>query len=608
MFNRTTQLKSKHPCSVCTKRKVKCDRMVPCGNCRKRGQDSECIKSSKLIASSSSKEYLPDLLLFWQNYEYWVTNIGLYKMKTRDLTRISTTLSTDFEECNFWMNYLGKDQSFQLMNFAMENLGVLYFGSIGDISELYLRVEQYWDRRRDDTSSVDSQYWDALIWSVFTMCIYYMPVQKLSDIFSPYPLYEHFGTGKELSWDDGLQLAMFKNFTRCTLLQLKKCDFMAHPDIRFIQTYLILATTIFPCEEPLLANSLLTQCIHTFKNFHIDDFRPLLNDDPVESIAKVTLGRIFYRLCGCDYIQSGPRKPIELHTEVSSLLQHAAYLQDLPTVDIYREENSIEVLYWKIMSLDRDLDQYLNKTFKPPLKTLEAIRRELDIFQYKVDSLEEDSRSNNTRFEKFIATFQISTVSWKLFKMYLIYYDSPDSLPKIIHYSKIIISLIVKNFQEKSEFFNKHPMVLPTVTRVVSFMSFYQIFIESNAIQELLVDFTELIANLPLIFGLKLDKLGYLIDRFTKLKQLWEKVRLLDSGDSFHHPVFKILQNDVKIIELKNSEMFSLIKGLGSLVPLNRLRGESLLEEDDEESKESTKFRDIVEGFQSEYNITNILT
>ncbi|CAI6847752.1 ANM_collapsed_G0043030.mRNA.1.CDS.1 [Saccharomyces cerevisiae] len=470
----------------------------------------------------------------------------------------------------FWMNYLQKDQSFQLMNFAMENLGALYFGSIGDISELYLRVEQYWDRRADKNHSVDGKYWDALIWSVFTMCIYYMPVEKLAEIFSVYPLHEYLGSNKRLNWEDGMQLVMCQNFARCSLFQLKQCDFMAHPDIRLVQAYLILATTTFPYDEPLLANSLLTQCIHTFKNFHVDDFRPLLNDDPVESIAKVTLGRIFYRLCGCDYLQSGPRKPIALHTEVSSLLQHAAYLQDLPNVDVYREENSTEVLYWKIISLDRDLDQYLNKSSKPPLKTLDAIRRELDIFQYKVDSLEEDFRSNNSRFQKFIALFQISTVSWKLFKI--------------------------------------HPMVMQTITRVVSFISFYQIFVESAAVKQLLVDLTELTANLPTIFGSKLDKLVYLTERLSKLKLLWDKVQLLDSGDSFYHPVFKILQNDIKIIELKNDEMFSLIKGLGSLVPLNKLRQESLLEEEDENNTEPSDFRTIVEEFQSEYNISEILS
>lgn len=250
------------------------------------------MKSTKLITASSSKEYLPDLLLFWQNYEYWITNIGLYKTKQRDLTRTPANLDTDTEECMFWMNYLQKDQSFQLMNFAMENLGALYFGSIGDISELYLRVEQYWDRRADKNHSVDGKYWDALIWSVFTMCIYYMPVEKLAEIFSVYPLHEYLGSNKRLNWEDGMQLVMCQNFARCSLFQLKQCDFMAHPDIRLVQAYLILATTTFPYDEPLLANSLLTQCIHTFKNFHVDDFRPLLNDDPVESIAKVTLGKI----------------------------------------------------------------------------------------------------------------------------------------------------------------------------------------------------------------------------------------------------------------------------------------------------------------------------
>lgn len=76
----------------------------------------------------------------------------------------------------------------------------------------------------------------------------------------------------------------------------------------------------------------------------------------------------------------------------------------------------------------------------------------------------------------------------------------------------------------------------------------------------------------------------------------------------FYHPVFKILQNDIKIIELKNDEMFSLIKGLGSLVPLNKLRQESLLEEEDENNTEPSDFRTIVEEFQSEYNISDILS
>lgn len=625
MIKRSGHNRTKKVCSVCAKRKVKCDRLVPCGNCVKRGQESECIKFATLQntqdAINATSDYLPNVLNLWQNYEYWILDIGLFKTQSLNPRKALYDLESNIQECEFWMNYLNTEQSFELLNFTVENLGALYFGCLGDINDLFSQLEQYWRRRdkketKDDIVyyTSDDYYWNALLWAIFAMCIYYIPMEELEQKFSTKPICDWLEIDDDQGWTESLQLTIFQGFVKCSLVQLQKANFFAYPDIRIIQSFLILETTSFASSNYAVANALLIHCIHVGRLFNIDFNKQYSEDDPLMGISKSTFSKIWFRLCTCDYYHSSPTKRISCHTDMPTLLQHAAFYQDMPNVNIYKAEENFEALCWKIVSLDRDLDQYLTKTFKPQIKTLDAVKREIGILQQKITNKGHEEDSINSQFERFIASFLSNMVSWKLQKMYLIYFETANSLELSIHYSEVILSLIRNNIKSGNSLFNKHPLILSSLSRIVSFYAFYNIFSENVEVERTTKDLHNLITQLPIIIGEKVNGLLFVIDRFYSLKVLWEKVQIVDSALGTIHPVFKILQNDIKFISKFNNRTPILMRGVKSMIP--NIRGvyddeefEYMENEEDEldlNINESNQFKLIVSEFQSERNIKEI--
>lgn len=607
MFQQSGIHKSQHPCPVCAKRKVKCDRLIPCSNCVKRGFEKECVQRSNGVQSGAA-DPITGLLRFWQNYEYWITNIGLYKCQDNDLRGGSFDLNENLDECEYWCNFLTREQSFQLLDFSMERLGALYFGCISDISELYLALEEYWQRRDEENGdllvfSIDDHYWDAVLWSIFSLAVYYMPLERLNTILTTKPVHRLFALDDQESgtWTEALQSSLVQCFNDCTITQLYKTNFFANPDIRLIQVYLILSNTTYPQQHISSSDSLLLHCFHVAKIKHVNDFKPLVNDSTSLRIAKITCEKIWYQLCTCDYLQSGPNKPVVFHTEMSSLMQHAAYLEDLPNIDVYQSEDYFEVLYWKILSLDRDLDQYLTKQSKPPLKTLDAIQRQTEIFNQKIASPEE-TPSLSSDFAKFLVSFLLQTICWKLNKMYFIYYDVPDGLIKSVYHAKSLIALVVRNIKRrKDSLFNKHPIVLRSFSRIAPFYAFYQIFAHSPEIESLNLDIKEVLQYFPNVLESQLINLHFLLSRFESLKKLWESVKVVDAKDLLMHPVLRILQNDVDVISRRLSIRPSLIRGVAPIMSTRTVG----LEED--EGKESQSFRLLVAEFEAQHAIDYII-
>lgn len=549
--------KSKHPCGVCARRKVKCDRLIPCTNCIKRGQENQCVETGKRDAVKKDHEL--ELIKFWNIYEYYLLDIGLFKLRLPDPNRKLSDFNLRWTDVQTIMDLVDLDQSFQLLDYSMERLGSLYFGCLSDIGEIYVKLDDYWQRRDEAIpSNIDEYYWDALLWAIFTLSIYYMTPEKFANVFPEDQVQDRVG-----QQPIDIQLSLLHAFTRCTITQLYNADFMENPDIRIVQIYLILCNTTLNWSNIQLGNTLLVQSLHIAKMFHVDDFRPLLNDSTSMKLTKLTCEKLWYRLCSSDYLHSSPQRSISYHREISSLLQHAAYLEDLPNTDVNQSEDLFEVLYWKLISLDRDLDQYLASVAKPPLKTLDAIQRQTEIFQTKISNIV-DEEAFNSNFEKFISIFLLRSVCWKLYKMYFIFYQTSDSLTTSIYHCKSLIALLVNNVRSKRKtLFNRYPLILRSLARIVPFYAFANIFINNANIEEIYVDLKELLAHLPSTFEHNLENLKYMVDRFDQLKIVWERIRLLNSKDPFQHPIMLILKNDVERVYQVLQMRPPLIKGAG---------------------------------------------
>lgn len=600
MISRTAPVKSERPCSICTKRKVKCDRLVPCSNCVKRGQEEECtnLHNSRVKASRIAADCNPELLKLWQEYDHWIITMGVFKHEKLETSQI-VDLRTDSDEVDYWMEYLTMEISFKVLDYSMEKLGGLYFGCIGDIGELYLKLEEYWSRKNslETTNTNDDHYWSAVIWSVFAMALYYMELDEISSILPAKPVYQWFHEEKDDSWTEDLQFDLYKGFLKVAIHQLKNADFMAHPDVRAVQIYLILSNTSFPQLRKSLSNSLLHHCLHVSKFLQIDNFRPLVNDSTSLRLTKLISEKLWYRLCVCDYLQSGPNKPISLHQENSSLLIHAAYLEDRPNVDVYQSEDTYELLFWKITSLDRDLSQYDVKNAKPPLKTLDAVQRQLEIFSHKSDNLEE-LESTNSRLEKFLVVMLINATYWKLNKLTLIHYNFSNGFPKVAHYTKLLIALVLKNIKEGNASFNKYPFVLATIAHIAGFHSYYYIFNKSAENEQLTIDLVELLNNLSTMLNPSLQTATLIIQRLKKLRALWQSVQVIDDDNSLKHPVIRVLLNDIEILSQQCRRIPVVIANFGPVLPIDLSK---------EDKTDNAQFRQIVNDFEQQFDILRIL-
>lgn len=618
MLHRSSYNSSRRACLVCSRRKVKCDRLIPCSNCIKRGEEEECISTftsqSLKGVSRTDKNYLQSLLKIWQSYEYWIMDIGLFKTKSLSPADEKLNLEASLRASDFWFQYLSEEQSFTLLNFAAENLGALYFGYFSDVNKLFVQLELYWRRwesmegklPEEYQFTADDYYWNALLWSVFTMSVYYIPLELLSEIFPVEPICDLFQIEKKREWTDALQLTLYQEFSKCTIDQLNRANYLRYPDIRLIQTYLILSTTMFPTIDYTTSDGLLLQCMNVAKILNIDFRHQFVTEDPVREITKGIISRIWYSLCICDYIQSNPDKRIVFHTEIASLVQHTPSSQDEQEYDIYRPEDSFESLCWRLLSLKKDLDRYLNLDKKPRPRTLATVKRELDSLEKKLGSRVPEERSVSSRFEKFLTSFLINVLNWKINKLNLIFFGTSHAFQKTVHYTRVIAQLLVNNVTRGTSLFNKHPWVMYEMSRIIPFYSFYRIFDSSQTVQDLNKSLDELTMLLPMILGDKVNKLIYLNRRLKSMGELWEKVRIVGSDDSSNHPVFKILQDDINFV-LKYHNRISLLEKDFQAIREGSDYYSSAEENVVDEYEENEEFKVLVSKFESENDMKELI-
>lgn len=618
--------RTKQACHFCTVRKVKCDRLIPCGTCIRKGLEKECIESSSEILSQGAiirnKDDITNIMPLWQSYEYWVINVGLLKTRNMAPSSKMTSLEQELDISEFWLNYLQEKNSFDLLNFAIENLGTLFFSSVGDINNLFRELEQYWRRRHQykggdekGSSTPENYYWDSLLWAIFTLSIYYAPIDQLNDMLDPESICNWLEIDVQNKWSETLQLTAYEGFLKCCLTLLKRANYMMFPDIKLIQIFLVLYNTTISFDLPTLTNNLVIQCIQLFKMFNLTTFKQYITDDTAMGLSKQIFSKMWYKLCSIDYMQSSPLKCIECHTEIPSLFQSASSYAALG-MNVYQNHDTFELLCWKIYSIDRDIEKTSDSTQRPLLKTIDAAKRELEKLNHSVKKLNKrKEKTVNSSFEEFILKFLVISVRWKMEKLYLMYYQTSSSLDMLIFYTRSIIHLLVENINNGYLLFNKFPYVLNIVSRVIGFLIFYNIFEPRPDMIQLADDVKELITVLPIMFGDSINRLGIIIARLDSLGVLWDKVQVVESKRGVMHPIFKIIQDDIRFVSGFAYKKPLLIKGIAemgeNLLSSNKdfdasfSRNEDYGEED--EYAENEEFKTIVKVFQQEHNILEVI-
>ncbi|EDO17833.1 hypothetical protein Kpol_1043p23 [Vanderwaltozyma polyspora DSM 70294] len=618
-------VKSREVCANCARRKVKCDRLVPCGNCVRRGLEVSCNPNGSGSGSGSglgpgfdesvSNVSSKSSLALWQAYERYVVDIGLFKVSNQDVKDAYEDVSSDIHETEYLMACLNEEDSYSLLNYAVENLGPLFFGCLADVSELYPMLDRYWQRRNLHRQkngsvifSVDENYETTLLWSIFALSVYYIDCQQLdalfeSDVLSRVLDISSSPSSRAKTITEQVQSQLFDFIIKLITVLLYKTNFMTYPDIRLVQIHIILSATSFLTSHRSLSDSILLQSFSVAKMYQLGNLQRSVNDSTIEQLIKITTEKMWYRLCISDYLSSGPSNRITFHHQISSLLQQQLPNEDSSNLDVCQSEDTFDSLFWKILSLDRDIDQYLIRDSKPPMKTLDAISKFEENLHERVSSIGE-LESKNSQFEKFILIYLLNSISWKLNKSYFIYYDTSGSLEKSMHHVKVMIELLVKNFNH-SPLFNKHPIVINCFSKISLFYSFYYTFNDSTTLKDLCLDINEVIMNLSDLFKPALSKLIILITRFKKLKLIWDQVKVLDSDNALNHPVITILKDDINFIKKSINHLPPIISGTSSSMLYKR----TLDDEDIDAFKgnKSEAFKLIISEFESEFNIQEII-
>lgn len=612
-------------CYYCTTRKLKCDRFIPCGTCVKRGLEADCIKSSAQVLTQGaiidSKDDTVNILPLWQSYEHWVINIGLLKTKNLSLSKKKVNLEQDLNAAEFWMNYLRQENSFELLNYSIENLGPLYFSSVGDINDLFVALEDYWKRRieyeRKGEGSYTPQdyYWDTLLWAIFTLTIYYIPTDKLNEILAPESLCVWLEIPEQNIWSDTLQMTAYQGFLKCCLVTLNRTNFMMYPNVKLIQTLLVLYNTTLGYEYPALTNNLIVQSIHIAKMFNYTNYKLYNSDNTAIGLTKQIFSKMWYKLCIIDYLQSSPDKCVECHTELPSLFQSSSIYNNEGS-NVYQSKDSFELLCWKFISIDRDIEKTSNSLQRPLLKTLDAAKRELEKLNpspYK-DLNKNEKRTTNFNFEYFILKFLWFSVRWKIEKLCLIYFQTADAFETLMHYTEAIIRLLVDNVTKDTMFFNKYPHIINVVSRMIGFLTFYQIFESRPDLEQIIEDLKELVTVLPVILGDTVNKLTFIVSRLEAMRVLWDKVQVINSKKGVLHPIFRIIQNDILLFSKQKYKIPPLITGVndfGDDIISTDLESANIymqeeLDDEDLDSEENEMFKRIITTFQQENNIFDI--
>ncbi|SCU96985.1 LAFA_0G09164g1_1 [Lachancea sp. 'fantastica'] len=608
MIPRSKPAQSKGPCSICIKRKVKCDREVPCVNCVKRGEQDKCISShnsSLNKAGTSDSDSKREYLVLWQAYNTWVFDYGLWEQnsqswitKRQDRKRWDWRLRTETSEA--WIDLLNSEMSFKLLDYSVQKLGALFFGILSDVGELYTELEEYWTRLKASANDFtpENHLWNALLWSVLTLAVYHIPLGTLETIMLESQLASMQQELQVNGLTEQVRSEIASDYAGVSLQMLNRANFMAFPDVKIIQTYLVLASTSFPMDEPALFNSLLTHCLHLAKLLELDLFRPSVADATDLRLTKLACEKIWYRLCVHDYWQSGVNKPLSIHETNNSLLSHAAFLMDKPNIDVYQSEDTFEALLWKVVSLDRDINKYVSTQAKPPLKTLDAVQRQVDIFIRKAQALDVKSFIS-VKGESFIIGFLLNAVNWKIANLTYTHYDSKSGHVKLYQYSTMMVAQILQNTKTEMAFLNKLPFVIKNIMTTLGFHSLCFVFDRSALNEQLAFDLAE-VCDIPELKSNKTLKAACaLAGRLRELKTVWRKVRVVDDGESLSHPVYKVLENDIlalKEISRRQNRLF-----------LKWDRRNDSVSPDDDDEKRGREFMLIVRNFEKTFNLRKIL-
>lgn len=306
-------------CQQCYKRKVKCDRVIPCGNCVRRKLASECSREAVIVKNAilnndsyavrkarrvRSPDVLDEQAMDSYNASIQFLSQGYVSLESYLLTKGQET-DHDWikysNELDILLKKFTKDLSESIVIFGCKNITFIHNGIN---STLFLEEHTiFWDEQvPNDTQCLnylspsrfqqqqprDYYFWMALYYAVLCTSVYFGHDQLMIDSVLT-------TSNNEI---ESIPRVLFRASFDC----LHRADFMNFPDLRAVQVYCILSTCFHGFAGVHLHNCLLGSVIYTARYLRLDQITD--NDNEELEYEKEVGKRLWFTLCIIDWMSN----------------------------------------------------------------------------------------------------------------------------------------------------------------------------------------------------------------------------------------------------------------------------------------------------------------
>lgn len=328
--------KTKRPpraCVQCTLKKIKCDKLIPCGNCAKKGNSADCKREIVLVrgkltngrdeetncqgkgvkrikTKGNDSDVTPntkttnnldqislDFLDNVENIRSCMERLTFGFIKVTKLFKGQTRPETDWFEfenqLKAVMSKITRHNSHSLCGFASYYINFIHNAIVPKL--FMAEHEKFWCAIENDENALvyflesDLQkisprnylYWMAMYYATLCNGIYFGCTELYKELDIPPATLETFGP------------ILFHAAYNC----LCRAQFMDVPDVRAVQTYCLMSTCFHAYGNVELSQLLLVQCVRIAKKLKLH-----VIDEEEVTFASEIKKRLWYTLCLIDWL------------------------------------------------------------------------------------------------------------------------------------------------------------------------------------------------------------------------------------------------------------------------------------------------------------------
>lgn len=561
-------------CYQCYKRKIKCDKRIPCDRCVSRGTADTCRReevlvhgvllnssgaSSPLVRLELENKHLQQKVLEYEtklklerplNQERVNPMTGVIKktidlystgihIMTRDLVRDATCISPgSFEDYDILPQYITKEVSFKLVEFNMKYLLFIHTAVYPPV--FYREHDEFWRSPEPQhicfpaNRTLDVYLWMSIWYAVLSNSLFMMSNELEDDL--------------KLSSKDAFNLAQIT--ASASLECLHKGKFLTYPNPKSIQAYCLLAGCFHGFAGVHLQNAMLSSIVYIAEALNLH----CLDDSAKLSTLDFEFGcRLWWILVIIDWLESFRRRRLIAADDFTTRLPRNLSEDEMNDPSPIESENFETITYNRIMA---EIAKIKNRLYfdnkvevcDSTLLNLQCAEREIELLAANsLKYFDKSPQKKPLRFQRFLLVSKFNFELLVLNRM-LLNFKSKESWVKenrdlCLKYAYTIL----RDFSDK---------------QIPFFFKKYW-FASENAVSASAFLLLDILTNSKLV---KFDqRLELVQEQFPILRELEETHKTAKVGSQILKPLTDIISGENKKSILESNNMDKVLKDIRNL-------------------------------------------